>query len=50
MVLRETVTRHLHILERAGLVQVTLRGRERVYSLDTGPLFSVGDRWVHRFR
>jgi DNA-binding transcriptional ArsR family regulator len=45
-----TITRHLRILEQAGLVQVTLRGREHVYRLDTGPLFGVGDRWLHRFQ
>ena len=44
-----TITRHLRILEQAGLVHVTLRGRERVYRLDTGPLFAVGDSWLHRF-
>ena len=29
-----TTTRHLRVLEDAGLVRVVLRGRERVYQLD----------------
>jgi DNA-binding transcriptional ArsR family regulator len=45
-----TVTRHLRILEQAGLVQVTLRGREHVYRLTAGPLFEVGVSWLERFR
>ena len=44
-----TITRHLRILEQAGLVRVTLRGRERVYHLDTDPLFGVGVPWLNRF-
>lgn len=45
-----TITRHLRILEQAGLVQVVLRGRERVYRLHPGPLFDVGATWIDRFR
>ena len=44
-----TITRHLRILEQAGLVHVILRGRERVYRLDAGPLFTVGGSWLRRF-
>jgi DNA-binding transcriptional ArsR family regulator len=44
-----TTTRHLRILEDAGLVHVVLRGRQRVYRLDTGPLRSVAGAWLDRF-
>jgi DNA-binding transcriptional ArsR family regulator len=44
-----TTTRHLRILEQAGLVCVTLRGRERIYTLDTDKLQSVAGRWIARF-
>lgn len=44
-----TITRHLRVLEGAGLVHVTLRGRERVYTLDSGRLREVVGRWVSRF-
>jgi DNA-binding transcriptional ArsR family regulator len=45
-----TVTRHLRVLEQAGLVEVVLRGRERVYRLHAGPLFAVGSSWIDRFQ
>ena len=44
-----TVTRHLRVLEAAGLVQVALRGRERVYRLDTVRLHEVAGGWLRRF-
>lgn len=44
-----TITRHLRILEGAGLVHVTLRGRERVYKLDARRLRDVVGSWVSRF-
>lgn len=44
-----TTTRHLRILEQAGLVGVALRGRERMYTLDTDRLHSVAGRWLARF-
>ncbi|MEV5961994.1 metalloregulator ArsR/SmtB family transcription factor [Kribbella sp. NPDC051952] len=44
-----TITRHLRILEQAGLVHVTQRGREHVYRLDRGPLSDVGVDWLRRF-
>jgi len=45
-----TVTRHLHILEEAGLVTVELHGRERVYRLDRERLLAVAGSWMERFR
>jgi DNA-binding transcriptional ArsR family regulator len=45
-----TTTRHLRVLEEASLVRVSLRGREREYSLDTGHLLNVAGAWVDRFR
>ncbi len=45
-----TVTRHLRVLEGAGLVHVTLRGRERVYKLDAERLVEVAGSWLERFR
>lgn len=44
-----TTTRHLRILEDAGLVHVNLRGRERLYTLDSDRLRSVAGSWVNRF-
>ena len=44
-----TTTRHLRVLEEAGLVRVSLRGRERVYTLDAAMLRSVTDQWLKQF-
>jgi DNA-binding transcriptional ArsR family regulator len=44
-----TTTRHLRILEDAGLVHVALRGRQRVYRLDRDRLRSVAGEWLARF-
>jgi DNA-binding transcriptional ArsR family regulator len=35
---RQAVTKHLHVLERAGLVRCTQHGRERLFALNPGPL------------
>jgi DNA-binding transcriptional ArsR family regulator len=44
-----TTTRHLRVLEDAGLVRVEHRGRERVYHLEVGRLVRVAGRWIERF-
>lgn len=35
---RQAVTRHLHVLEEAGLARVTRRGREQLWTLEPEPL------------
>jgi DNA-binding transcriptional ArsR family regulator len=45
-----TTTRHLRILEAAGLVRVEKRGRERVYRLQTDRLLDVTSGWLKSFR
>ena len=44
-----TVSEHLRVLEKAGLVTIAMRGRERVYRLDTGRLHEVAGGWLARF-
>lgn len=44
-----TTSRHLGILQEAGLVHVALRGRQRVYRLDTARLRAVAGTWLARF-
>jgi DNA-binding transcriptional ArsR family regulator len=44
-----TTTRHLRVLEDAGLVGVELQGRERVYKLDRKRLTKIAGGWVSRF-
>ena len=45
-----TTTRHLRVLEDAGLVRVELQGRERIYRLDADRLTSVAGAWIDAFR
>jgi DNA-binding transcriptional ArsR family regulator len=45
-----TTTRHLRILEEAGLVKAEKRGRERVYTLQCARLLEVTSRWLDSFR
>ena len=42
---RQAVTKHLDILEAAGLVGRVVRGRERIHHLKAGPLKAVED-WL----
>jgi DNA-binding transcriptional ArsR family regulator len=45
-----TTSQHLRVLEQAGLVTIALRGRERVYRLETERLHSVAQRWLEHFK
>jgi DNA-binding transcriptional ArsR family regulator len=44
-----TITQHLRVLEQAGLVTITMRGRERVYHLHAERLRAVAGGWIDRF-
>jgi DNA-binding transcriptional ArsR family regulator len=44
-----TTTRHLNILQQAGLVKVEKRGRERVYRVDRELLQRVASGWLDVF-
>jgi DNA-binding transcriptional ArsR family regulator len=44
-----TTTRHLKILEAAGLVRAEPSGRERVYRLDSERLRAVAGGWLEAF-
>jgi DNA-binding transcriptional ArsR family regulator len=41
-----TTTRHLRVLEDAGLVRVSLHGRQRIYRLDADRLRTVAGNWI----
>jgi len=45
-----TTTRHLRVLERAGLVSVEASGRERRYRLEQERLLAVAGGWLDWFR
>ncbi len=42
---RPSVSEHLKVLKRAGLVTERRNGRERLYTLETAPLVEVRD-WL----
>ncbi len=44
-----TTSAHLRVLEKAGLVTISLRGRERIYHLDADRLRAVAGGWIDRF-
>src|SRR6185436_11538297 len=44
-----TTTGHLHVLEKAGLVTVEKRGRERFYRLEATRLLAVAGDWLTWF-
>ena len=43
-----TISEHLRVLEKAGLVTIAMHGRERIYRLEPGPLRSVAGAWLDR--
>lgn len=45
-----TVTRHLKVLEKSGLVAVRKRGRDRIYMLRRTQLLRQLDEWSRWFR
>jgi uncharacterized protein YndB with AHSA1/START domain/DNA-binding transcriptional ArsR family regulator len=46
---RQSVTKHLAILEAANLVVVVRRGRERLHYLNAAPINDIADRWIDHY-
>lgn len=46
---RQSATQHLDILERANLVTVVRRGRERLHYLNPVPIHEIEQRWIAGF-
>lgn len=46
----QTTSRHLRVLEEAGLITAALRGRERVYELNGERLGALTVEWIDRFQ
>lgn len=45
---RQAVTKHLDLLEGAGLIEREVRGRERIHRLSARPLEAI-DAWLEPF-
>lgn len=46
---RQAVTKHLRILEAAGLIVSVRRGREKLHYLNPIPIQEIADRWIDRY-
>jgi DNA-binding transcriptional ArsR family regulator len=45
---RQAISQHLDVLEKAGLVRTQRSGRYKFHYLDSTPLRTIGERWLHR--
>jgi uncharacterized protein YndB with AHSA1/START domain/DNA-binding transcriptional ArsR family regulator len=46
---RQSVSKHLAVLESANLVTTIRRGREKLHFLNAEPIQSISDRWITQF-
>ena len=46
---RQSVSKHLAILEDANLVATVRRGREKLHYLNPVPIHEIGERWIGKF-
>ena len=46
---RQSATQHLDVLQRANLVTVVRRGRERLHYLNPAPIHEIEQRWISGF-
>ena len=46
---RQSVSKHLAILEGANLVTTVRRGREKLHYLNAAPLSEIAERWISRY-
>jgi DNA-binding transcriptional ArsR family regulator len=46
---RQAVSKHLALLESAGLVSTVRRGREKLHHLDPVPIQEIHDRWIGKY-
>lgn len=46
---RQSVSKHLAVLEAANLVTTVRRGREKLHYLNAEPVNAIADRWITRY-
>jgi DNA-binding transcriptional ArsR family regulator len=46
---RQAVTKHLLLLEKANLVTIVWRGREKLHHLNPVPIHQIYDRWISKY-
>jgi DNA-binding transcriptional ArsR family regulator/uncharacterized protein YndB with AHSA1/START domain len=46
---RQSVSKHLAVLEAAGLVTTVRQGREKLHYLNAAPINAMADRWINQY-
>lgn len=46
---RQSVSKHLAVLETAGLVTTVRRGREKLHYLNAAPINAIAERWINKY-
>jgi DNA-binding transcriptional ArsR family regulator len=46
---RQSVSKHLAVLQEANLVTTVWRGREKLHYLNAEPINAIAERWIGRF-
>jgi uncharacterized protein YndB with AHSA1/START domain/DNA-binding transcriptional ArsR family regulator len=46
---RQSVSKHIALLEAANLVTSVRRGRERLHYLNAAPISEIAERWINRY-
>jgi DNA-binding transcriptional ArsR family regulator len=46
---RQSVTKHLAVLEGAGLVTTVRQGREKLHYLNAAPINDIAERWISQY-
>jgi DNA-binding transcriptional ArsR family regulator/uncharacterized protein YndB with AHSA1/START domain len=46
---RQSVSKHLAVLEAANLVTTVRRGREKLHYLNAAPIADISERWINRY-
>jgi len=46
---RQSVSKHLAVLEAANLVTTVWRGREKLHYLNAEPINAIADRWINQY-
>jgi DNA-binding transcriptional ArsR family regulator/uncharacterized protein YndB with AHSA1/START domain len=46
---RQSVSKHLAVLEEAGLVTAVRQGREKLHYLNAAPISDIAERWISRY-
>jgi len=46
---RQSVSKHLAVLEAANLITIAWRGREKLHYLNAEPINAIADRWINQY-